>query len=262
MIDSSLAPLSMECLSLVRNTAHTLIAGTTGSGKSVLLNTILYSIIKHDLITSDFAEFVMIDTKRVELKQYRKYPFTIEYETEPERVPALLDRVISMMDDRYAEMEKKETTEGHVYVVIDELADLLDTKGVLERIVKIGRLGRAAHIHLLMCTQDPSRNTLTAQIMQNMTTCVALRCKDTTESRQIIKKDGAERLPRHGKAIVSDNDGYRSIKIPVIPDDDIDRLVEGFVYVAEHPGCESSEWLNCVDAGLAALEPARLGVTW
>lgn len=223
MITKDMAKISPECLSLV-NSAHTLIAGTTGSGKSVLLNTILYSLVKKNLCLNQQEILVLIDTKRVELKQWRTLRNAV-HATEPEDVPQLLDSVIDLMDQRYDEMEGRETTDGHVYVVIDELADLLSTKGVLERIVKIGRLGRAAHIHLLACTQDPSRNTLTAQIMQNMTTCVALRCKDTTESKQIIRCPGAESLPKHGKAIVSDPDGYRVISIPVTPDEAINRLI-------------------------------------
>lgn len=226
MLTENMAKISPECLSLVEGTAHTLIAGTTGSGKSVLLNTILYSIIKNNLVLGGQPyEFVFIDTKRVELKQYKNLPYTSIYTTEPEDVPKTLDVVIEAMDMRYQLMERKETTEPYIYVVIDELADLLTTKGVLERIVKIGRLGRAAHIHLIMCTQDPSRTTLTAQIMQNMTTCVALRCKDQIESKQIIGSAGAEGLPKHGKAIVSTPDGYKVITVPLTPDDDIDKIV-------------------------------------
>lgn len=216
--------ISNECLSLVQNTAHTLIAGTTGAGKSVLLNSIMYSLIK-DCEDDPYVlpHFYLVDTKRIELKLYRD--LADEYVTEPDEVPGMLDEVLDLMEDRYDSMEGKEYYGTHVYIVIDELADLLYTDGVLERIVRIGRLGRAARIHLLMCTQDPSRHTLTAQIMQNMTTCVALRCKDVTESKQIIRTPGAETLPKHGKAIVSDQDGYRVINIPLTPDEDIRYIV-------------------------------------
>lgn len=234
MITSDMAKLSPECLSLVQNTAHTLIAGTTGSGKSVLLNTILYSLIKSDIVKGQVSTFYMIDPKRVELKMYKNFPTVSMYATEPEDALEVLDDAISLMEDRYDCMVGRETDRPHVYVVIDELADLLDTPGILERIVKIGRLGRAARIHLLMCTQDPSRNTLTAQIMQNMTTCVALRCKDITESKQIIRCSGAEYLPKHGKAIVSDQDGYRKISIPITPDEDIEALIDAATTAAQN----------------------------
>lgn len=240
MITKDMAKVSKTCLSLAEGTAHTLIAGTTGSGKSVLLHDILYSLLKKGIAdTESIPCFVLIDTKRVELKQYKPLKSLVVYESEPENVVALLDRVINAMDKRFEDMPGKETTEPHVYIVIDELADLLDTAGVLDRIVKIGRLGRAAHFHLLCCTQDPSRNTLSARLMQNFTTCVALRCKTDIESRQIIGIPGAESLPKHGKAIVSDPDGYNTIEVPLIPDKDIDDLVAFVKSVAD--GCISEE---------------------
>lgn len=260
MINSSMANLSPECLSLVQGTAHTLIAGTTGSGKSVLLNSILYSIIKDGLVRNDWSHFVMIDTKRVELKPYKNLCTTIKYVTEPEDVVDALDYVIAEMDDRYECMEGKESKEPTMYVVIDELADVLSTKGILERIVKIGRLGRAARIHLLMCTQDPSRKTLSAQIMQNMTTCVALRCKDVTESKQIIGRPGAERLPKHGKVIVSDSDGYRTINVPLVPDEDIYTLTSCINMAAEDI---ESDWIELpLVERIVAAQKAKASLVW
>ena len=258
MITKDMAKVSLECLSLVKGTAHTLIAGTTGSGKSVLLNTILYSMIKKSLVGDDFGLLFLIDTKRVELKQYKDYIFTKGYVTEPEDVPAALDGIIEMMDGRYYNMPGKETTDPHVYIVIDELADVLTTRGVLDRIIKIGRLGRAAHIHLLCCTQDPSRYTLSAQLVQNFTTRVALHCADSIESKQIINVAGAEDLPDHGKAIVRDKKGRRMIDIPLTPDEDIDELMESVKQLCEDyfvSGIESpTRW---IDQDLAAFIEGR-----
>lgn len=250
MINSSMAKLSPECLSLVQGTAHTLIAGTTGSGKSVLLNSILYSLYKLHLITFNSRRplFVFVDTKRVELKEYKNSALTLAYVTEPEDVPDHLDTVIEMMDLRYELMEGKTSDDSPIHVVIDELADLLDTPGVLERIIKIGRLGRAANIHLLCCTQDPSRRTLSAQLMQNFTTCVALRCRDQIESKQIIRMPGAEDLPRHGKAIVCDSEGSRVINIPMIPDGDIAVAISTMDDMFEHFSKKNAgEFLTCSD---------------
>ena len=207
----------------VAKSPHILIAGTTGSGKSVALNNLIYSLL---LQRGNGTDFIMIDTKRVELKQYKSLPSLWCYETEPENVPSLLDRVIDLMDDRYYEMEGKETLEPHLYIVIDELADLLDEPGVLKKLVKIGRLGRAAHIHLLACTQDPSRSTLSAQLMQNFTARIALRCRDQIESRQVLGHTGAELLPKYGSAILSDPDGERRIKIILTPDIFIEAAVD------------------------------------
>ena len=242
MITVDMVKYSPECLSLVKGTAHTLIAGTTGSGKSVLLNSIIYALLKDGIVTGNIPCFTLIDTKWVELKQYKNLPAVSQYVTEPEDVPEALDNVINTMIKIYSEMPGKETTKGHHYVVIDELADVLSTYGVLERIIKIGRLGRAAHIHLLCCTQDPSRHTLSAQLVQNFTTRVALRCLDEIESKQIIRISGAEKLPKYGKAIALDSFGYKKIDVPLTPDEDIDELVASIAVGLK--GNKSSDWLS------------------
>jgi len=102
-----------------------------------------------------------------------------------------------------------------LYVVIDELADLVSNKKALELIIKIGRLGRAAQVHLICATQDPSRKTLPAALMQNFTTTVALRCRSAIESRQIIGIPGAEKLPKYGYGIQWDAEGTHNIDIPL-----------------------------------------------
>ena len=226
MITTKMKAPSAELMSLITNSTHTLIAGTTGSGKSVLLNSILYALALNVNYT-----FLLIDTKRVELKEYAIIPRNFYHITEPEQVPEGLDLVIEEMERRYSTMVGKKSDEPSVYVVIDELADLVTSndevsRRVLNQIIKIGRLGRAANIHMICCTQDPSRRTLSAQLMQNFTTCIALRCKTDIESRQIIGIDGAESLPRYGKAIVSSADGYKTIDVPFTPDEDIKELCE------------------------------------
>lgn len=232
MITTKMTPPSAELRDLIIPTAHTLIAGTTGSGKSVLLNSILYSLL---IDTSNL--FYMADTKRVELKIYAKLERRVRRVTEPEEVGEMLSEVIDIMESRYESMDGKESKEPRIYVVIDELADLVDDddagKAVLKQLVKIGRLGRAAHIHLICCTQDPSRRTLSAQLMHNFTTCIALRCKDAIESKQIIGRDGAESLPRYGKALVSCPDGYKTISVPMTPEEDIYELCNSLLMI-EH----------------------------
>lgn len=228
-ITKDMAHLNTDILDAVENTAHVLIAGTTGSGKSVLLNTILYNLIKRNPAPQNHIELALFDTKRVELKQFAKYHGTVR-ETEPENAPELFNSIISIMDERYENMEGKKTDEPPLYVVVDELADLVSygpyAGQCLDSIIKIGRLGRAANVHLICCTQDPSRHTLSAQLMQNFTTRIALRCQFVIESRQIIGMDGAEKLPKYGKAIVFDSNGTRTINIPVVSDEDSVRLCE------------------------------------
>lgn len=219
-------PSYPQCMELL-NTPHALIAGTTGSGKSVMLNS---------TIITGAAEaycFYFFDLKRVELRRYKRLASCMGYVTEPEKVVPALDKIIGAMEQRYKEMRNKtETSEQHLYVVIDELADCVTIKGVLERLVKIGRLGRAAHIHLLCATQDPSRRTLPAQLMQNFTLTLALRCRSAIESRQIIGIPGAEKLPLYGKGIIWDAYGTHSISVPLTPPETLDYCVNGLTWWA------------------------------
>lgn len=202
---------------MMSRSAHTLIAGTTGSGKSVALNSILVNTLLDDRRNL----YAFIDLKRVELADYKALPNCIGYAVYEDEAIRLLDSVIYRMETRFENMVGKETFEPDVYVVIDELADLVENKGVLERLIKIGRLGRAAHIHLIAASQDPSRRTLKAQLVQNFTCRLALRCISSIESRQVLGISGAELLTGHGKGILRDPNGIRNIRIPKTDDEDI-----------------------------------------
>ena len=208
---------------------HILIAGSTGCGKSVTLNGIIYTAMLEGLERGDGTRFLYFDMKMVELIDWRDLPTCIGYVDRPENAPRKLQWIVDLMYDRYAVMQKKhikETEEGHIYVVIDELADFIQCKGCLEPLVTIGRLGRAAHIHIIACTQDPSRTTLSGPFMQNMSCRLALKCNSPIESRQIVGKTGAEALPEHGTGIL--NQGKTSyVDVPMVDQEDIDRLIEG-----------------------------------
>lgn len=202
--------------------SHTLIAGSTGSGKSVLLNDLL--VLMH---AQKAGRCIFFDLKRVELKQYKRLgKFCMGYVSEPHQVLEALDYAIDLMETRYATMTGRKSTKRPIFLVIDELADLLTIKGALERLIKIGRLGRAANIRLLCATQDPSRKTLSAQLMQNITCSIALRCKSPIESRQILGETGAELLPRYGRGIISDGDGTDEFVIPFPGDEWIDMYID------------------------------------
>lgn len=222
------------------DSTHALIAGTSGSGKSVFLNSCVYSIMARG------GRMVLIDLKRVELSRYKNTLNCIQFVSEPEDVAPALDKVVSEMEYRYKCLERRhglETTEGHIYVVVDELADTVagstnnrENKAILERLIKIGRLGRAAHIHLLCATQDPSRRTIPAQLMQNFSCTVALRCRSAIESRQIIGVAGAEHLPKYGTGIRSDEDGVKKFTVPMTPDEDINALINHYTRKPERKG--------------------------
>lgn len=198
---------------------HTLIAGTTGAGKSVLLNAVMF-----DLITRD-AKFIFIDLKRVEMAKYKNHAKTLYYATEPQQAREALGYALEVMENRYKAMTGTHYEGTALYVVVDELADLASDKKVLDQLVRLGRLGRAAEVHMICATQDPSRRTLKAQLMQNFTCCVALRCKTAIESRQITGFPGAESLPKYGKGYIWDADGYEKVDIPMIPDEDLELII-------------------------------------
>lgn len=215
-ITEDMTQLNPECLKLLKAN-HILIAGTTGSGKSVMLNTLIYNIIR-----ANEGQMFMIDLKRVELSIYKHV--AVQTCTEPEQVVPLLEFIVELMEKRYRKMERRGlrlSDEVPVYVIIDELADLVSLKGVLPLLIKIGRLGRAAKIHTICATQDPSRKTLPAAYMQNVTAAIALRCRSDIESRQIVGISGAEKLPRYGKGILWDAEGIRTINIPLTPEEDV-----------------------------------------
>ena len=201
---------------------HVLIAGSTGSGKSVLINSMLYTLLTYQ---PNEKQLILIDPKRVELYAYKKVPHCIGYASEVPDMVALLRRACDAMDRRYAKMQSdgKKLFEGaDVYIVIDEIADLmLMTKDAEPLIQKLALLGRAARYHLIMATQNPSRKSLPAAIIQNIGDRLALHCNDKIESRQILGQPGAEALPRYGKAIYKSPEGMWLSAVPFTPEEDI-----------------------------------------
>lgn len=216
---------------------HTLIAGATGSGKSVILNGIIHTAL---FKCPNDINFIFCDPKMVELSKYANLPHTLKY---ADTVPAMRDALqyaTDIMQSRFAEMKAtglQETDKRHIYVIVDEFSDLV-TKGadsVLNRqkttcealVESIGQLGRAAHVHLILTTQFPDRKVIKAHIFQSMTAKIALRCDSAIESRQIIGQSGAELLPDYGDCLYKKPCFLQHYTgVPIIPDEDIDARIK------------------------------------
>ena len=186
----------------VLNQAHTLIAGQTGSGKSVFLQGVITSAMKRG-----GNQFIFCDPKRVELRTYKRLPNCIAYANTSEETVRALARAIDIMEARYEEAERlgiKKYTDCPIYVIIDELADLLisaDAKQIKKQLQTLTALGRAANVHCIVATQQPSRKMLPAELTLNFPARVALHCQTAIESRQVINVKGAEELPMYGECL-------------------------------------------------------------
>ena len=224
---------------------HMLLAGATGSGKSVALNTIICSMLYS--ATPTMTQFVMIDPKQVELSAYAGLPhLSSPIITSAGEAVKTLQSVNAAMDARYKAMARKRTKSGaeagfpRMVVVIDELADLMLTskKAVEESIIRIAQLGRAAGIHLLIATQKPVVSVVTGLIQGNIPCKLALQTASTSDSVRILGHKGAEALLGRGDAWLKLPDQVQEIRIQCAytSDQDIAAIVNYWQHDAKRRG--------------------------
>lgn len=238
----------------LKDMPHLLIAGATGSGKSVCINTMIASILYK--ATPDQVKLVLIDPKVVELEIYNDIPhMLIPVVTDPKKAAAALNWAVNEMNNRYHSFaehrvrdlesyNKKLTEEGEtdkilpqIVIIVDELADLMMTASnqVDEAIMRLAQKARAAGMHLVLATQRPSVDVVTGVIKANIPSRIALSVSSSFDSRTIIDIGGAEKLLGKGDMLFKPVNKNKPVRIqgPYISDKEISNLVE---YVKEQGG--------------------------
>lgn len=211
---------------------HLMIAGATGSGKSVVVNALMYTALyRLPFDKEDGAQFILIDPKRVELVQYRDLPHTLRYASEPEEMYQALKYAMDLIDAIYTRMQaqrKRKYSGSDVYIIIDEFADLITTqrKRIAPLVQRICQVGRAAKVHMILCTQSPISKIIPTEIKCNFDARVGLRTRSAQDSRNIIGRSGCEMLPRYGYGIYMTPESLTQQPIPMIPDEELDARVE------------------------------------
>jgi S-DNA-T family DNA segregation ATPase FtsK/SpoIIIE len=235
---------------------HLLIAGATGSGKSVCMNAIIGGIMMN--ATPEEVRFVMIDPKRVELTPYSNIPFMAfsEVIVDMDKVVGTLQAVVSEMEARYKKFAAVAVRNIEGYnrhprvlkklpywvVIIDELADLMMAAPyeVEKLLCRIAQLARATGIHLVVATQRPSVDVVTGLIKANFPTRIAFSVTSMTDSRTILDMGGAEKLLGRGDMLYMPTDAAKPLRIQgvYVSDGEIERLVQFWTddrFVAIHP---------------------------
>jgi DNA segregation ATPase FtsK/SpoIIIE, S-DNA-T family len=217
---------------------HLLIAGTTGSGKSVCINTIILSLLyKH---TPDKCKFILIDPKMLELSTYEGIPHLLcPVITEAKKAASVLGWVVKEMESRYRLMTKEgvRNIDGYntkhklpmpyIVVVVDEMSDLMLVAGkeIESYIQKLSQMARAAGIHIIMATQRPSVDVITGTIKANFPTRISFQVTSKIDSRTILGEQGAEQLLGKGDMLyMSSANRIVRIHAPFVSDNEIEKI--------------------------------------
>lgn len=207
---------------------HLLIAGATGSGKSVVINGLIYTA----LYDSPAAvQLILIDPKRVELVDFKPLPHTVQYASEPGDMVQALEKAMTITESRYKAMQAQHVKKypgGALYVVIDELADLMttDRRHVQPLSQRLCQIGRAANVHVIAATQCPLSAVIPTPIKVNFDSRVALRTRSAQDSRNILGVKGCELLPRYGQGYYMTPDGLTLYNIPMQTPDALRDMVQ------------------------------------
>jgi len=217
---------------------HLLIAGTTGSGKSVCINTIILSLLYRH--TPDKCKFILIDPKMLELSTYEGIPHLLcPVITEAKKAASVLGWVVKEMESRYKLMtkegvknidgynEKHTLAMPYIVVVVDEMSDLMLVSGkeIENYIQKLSQMARAAGIHIIMATQRPSVDVITGTIKANFPTRISFQVTSKIDSRTILGEQGAEQLLGKGDMLyMSSANRIVRIHAPFVSESEIEKV--------------------------------------
>ena len=238
---------------------HLLIAGTTGSGKSVCINTIILSLLYRH--TPDKCKFILIDPKMLELSTYEGIPHLLcPVITEAKKAASVLGWVVKEMENRYRLMTKEgvRNIDGYnakhnlampyIVVVVDEMSDLMLVAGkeIESYIQKLSQMARAAGIHIIMATQRPSVDVITGTIKANFPTRISFQVTSKIDSRTILGEQGAEQLLGKGDMLyMSSANRIIRIHAPFVSENEIEK-VNNYLRAQAEPDY-IDEILNFVD---------------
>ena len=223
---------------------HLLIAGATGSGKSVCVNAMINSILFR--ASPKEVRMILVDPKVVELQCYNNIPhLLIPVVSDPHKAAGALEWAVAEMMERYNKFQKKgvreitgynsKLEEGEEYmprivIIIDELADLMMTcrKDVEERICRLAQLARAAGIHLVVATQRPSVDVITGLIKANIPSRIAFKVSSYVDSRTILDRPGAEKLLGYGDMLYLPNGEFTPIRVQgcFLTDEEVNNITD------------------------------------
>ena len=248
---------------------HLLIAGSTGSGKSVAINGIITSLLLNAKPSQ--VKLMLIDPKRVELGVYNGIPHLLSpVVSEPKKAARALQKVVSEMERRYElfakygqrkistfndfaaknnqENEVKIQPLPYIVVIVDELADLMMTvsNDVEAAIIRLAQMGRAAGIHMILATQRPSVDVITGLIKANVPSRMAFAVSSGIDSRTIIDTNGAEKLLGRGDMLFLPIDKNTPVRVQgaFIPDQDVSKVVD---FITEQQSAEYDESMMVSD---------------
>lgn len=237
----------------IDKTPHLLVAGATGSGKSVCINCIIASILMRTKPSE--VKLVLVDPKKVELSMYNGVPhLLIPVVTDPRKANDALKRIVREMEDRYDKFsdkgvkniatynewvdkqneklpdEDKMNHMPYIVVIVDELADLMlvASKEVEDSIMRITQMARAAGIHLIIATQRPSTDVITGVIKANIPSRIAFAVSSNIDSRTILDQSGAEKLLGKGDMLFSPMGDITPVRVQgaYVSDEDLQKIVD------------------------------------